>query len=102
MRHKDGHWVWVLDRGKVSEWDSDGRPLRMIGTHLDVTARKRAEEAIENTLWFQQVSMDAISSPIFYKNAECVHIGGNKAYPDRDVRAGRSWTERGGHETVPS
>ncbi len=25
-----------------------------------------------------------------------------RAYPDRDVRAGRSWTERGGHETVPS
>ena len=43
MRHKDGHWVWVLDRGKVREWDDDGSPLRMIGTHLDITARKTAE-----------------------------------------------------------
>ena len=43
MRHKDGHWVWVLDRGRVREWDDDGSPLRMIGTHLDITARKTAE-----------------------------------------------------------
>ena len=43
MRHKDGHWVWVLDRGKVTEWDEAGRPLRMTGTHLDITARKSAE-----------------------------------------------------------
>lgn len=40
MRHKDGHWVWVQDRGRVVEWDGDGRPVRMLGTHLDITARK--------------------------------------------------------------
>ena len=49
MRHKDGHWIWVLDRGKVSEWGSDGRPLRMIGTHLDISARKQAEEALRQS-----------------------------------------------------
>ncbi len=43
MRHKDGHWVWVLDRGRVSIRDDDGKPLRMSGTHLDITERKRAE-----------------------------------------------------------
>jgi|GEM_PF-1788773 len=48
MRHKDGHWVWVLDRGKVSEWDADGRPLRMIGTQLDISERKQAEEALRD------------------------------------------------------
>ncbi len=46
VRHKDGRWVWVLDQGKVSEWDSDGRPLRMTGTALDVSEGKRAEEAL--------------------------------------------------------
>jgi two-component system cell cycle sensor histidine kinase/response regulator CckA len=44
MRHKDGHWVWVLDRGKVTERDGEGRPIRMTGTHLDITDRKHAEE----------------------------------------------------------
>jgi PAS domain S-box-containing protein len=38
MHHKDGHWVWVHDRGKVFEWTEDGRPLLMYGTHADITA----------------------------------------------------------------
>lgn len=46
MKHKDGHWVWILDRGKVTEWGSDGKPVRMTGTHLDISARKHAEEAL--------------------------------------------------------
>ncbi|MEP7706583.1 PAS domain-containing protein [Paraglaciecola sp. 25GB23A] len=37
MKHKDGHWVWVHDTGQVIEWESNGSPKRMIGTHLDIT-----------------------------------------------------------------
>lgn len=37
IHHKDGHWVWVHDRGRVFEWTSDGQPLRMYGTHADIT-----------------------------------------------------------------
>ncbi|MBO8091828.1 MAG: PAS domain S-box protein [Prosthecochloris sp.] len=48
MRHKDGSWVWVLDRGKVFERDSQGNPLRMVGSHQDISARKKAEEELEN------------------------------------------------------
>jgi PAS domain S-box-containing protein len=43
MRHKDGTWVWVLDRGKVASWAADGKPLWMLGTHQDISARKRVE-----------------------------------------------------------
>jgi PAS domain S-box-containing protein len=46
MRHKRGNWIWVHDRGKVFEWDSDGNPLRMVGSHQDITLRKCAEEKI--------------------------------------------------------
>ena len=46
MRHKDGHWVWILDRGKVLGRDEDGRPLRLIGTHTDITGQKAGEEKI--------------------------------------------------------
>ena len=48
MRHRDGHWVWVLDRGRVFEWDSDGKPLWMAGTHQDITERKRTEERLRD------------------------------------------------------
>ncbi len=43
MRHKAGHWVWVLDRGKVTSWTSDGKPLMMFGTHQDITEQKERE-----------------------------------------------------------
>lgn len=43
MLHKKGSWVWVLDRGRVSEWTEDGKPLIMAGTHQDITYRKLME-----------------------------------------------------------
>ena len=43
MRHKAGHWVWILDRGKVVEWDEKGAAVRVVGTHMDISARKLAE-----------------------------------------------------------
>ncbi|MGE0282360.1 MAG: PAS domain S-box protein [Rhizobiaceae bacterium] len=49
MRHKAGHWVWVLDRGKVIERAKDGSPIRLIGTLTDISARKQAEEELAHT-----------------------------------------------------
>lgn len=43
LRHKDGHWVWVLDRGAVVERDQTGRPLRVVGVQTDITRQKQAE-----------------------------------------------------------
>ena len=41
MRHKDGHWVWILDRGRVSLRSDTGEPLLMSGTHQDITGQRR-------------------------------------------------------------
>lgn len=46
MRHKDGHWVWVHDRGRIATRSEDGQPLVMSGTHQDISERKRAELAL--------------------------------------------------------
>ena len=43
LKHKNGDWIWVLDRGKVATWTDDGKPLVMSGTHQDITERKLAE-----------------------------------------------------------
>jgi len=44
MRAKSGEWRWILSKGKVSQRDRDGRAMRITGTHLDVTDRRKAEE----------------------------------------------------------
>jgi len=49
MRHKNGDWIWVLDRGKVATWTGDGKPLLMSGTHLNITASKLAEAALRKS-----------------------------------------------------
>jgi PAS domain S-box-containing protein len=50
LRHKNGNWVWVLDRGKVVTWTQDGKPLLMSGTHQDITLRKQAEAEREQLI----------------------------------------------------
>ncbi|MEL4177646.1 putative bifunctional diguanylate cyclase/phosphodiesterase [Roseateles sp. PN1] len=53
---KDGSWKWILSRGMVISRDEDGRPLRMVGTHTDITTR-RSNDAL---IW-QQAHFDALT-----------------------------------------
>jgi PAS domain S-box-containing protein len=43
VKCKDGSHKWILDRGKVVSWTEDGKPLRMVGTHKDITEQKQLE-----------------------------------------------------------
>jgi PAS domain S-box-containing protein len=45
-RCADGSWKWMMDRGRVVEWDFDGRPIGAIGVSIDIDAQKRAEIAL--------------------------------------------------------
>ena len=47
LRRKDGSYCWILDRGKVVEFDEDGKPLRFIGTHADISKIKRIQEELD-------------------------------------------------------
>jgi PAS domain S-box-containing protein len=46
IRDRKGHWLWILDRGKVVARDARGHPTRITGAATDITARKRIEEAL--------------------------------------------------------
>lgn len=46
MKHKNGTWIWVLDRGQVMEWDPEGKPVRMFGTHTNITGQVIANQEI--------------------------------------------------------
>lgn len=54
LKKKNGSWVWILTRGKIVARDGDGKPLRMTGTHTDISVRKQAElEVRQWALLFQ-------------------------------------------------
>ena len=57
VRCRDGSWKWILSRGTVISRDSQGQPLRMIGTHTDISGRKKAEALI-----WHQANFDALTN----------------------------------------
>ncbi len=79
MKHKNGEWIWVLDRGKAMSWTDDGRPLIVMGTHQDITERKRAEEALReseekfSTLFASMTDMVVLHELIFDDNGTPVN-----------------------------
>lgn len=80
MRHKNGNWIWVLDRGKVVERAEDGTPLRMIGTHTDITRIKRVEEQLTRQTSLLTSLLNSIPDLVFFKDLEGVYLGGNPRF----------------------
>ncbi len=46
QQKKNGEWIWILSTGKIVSYDAAGKPLRMMGTHTDITGSKEAEEEL--------------------------------------------------------
>lgn len=68
MRHRDGHWVYILDRGRVVEKDEEGNVVRFTGTHTDITKEKEAElralEAVKSKSLFLANMSHEIRTPL--------------------------------------
>ncbi|MEA3554609.1 MAG: PAS domain-containing protein [Campylobacterota bacterium] len=64
LRHKDGHWVWILSRGKVI-FDENGKAIRMVGFHTDVTKTKELEIKLKEN---QKIYFD------FFENTKSANI----------------------------
>ena len=62
VRTRWGGWIWVLDRGKVVTRDAQGRALRMVGTHTDITRRKATEDALRSSE--ERFAALAIQAPV--------------------------------------
>jgi len=84
VRHKQGHWVWIHDRGCLESRTADGKPLLMYGTHTDISETKLQEEEVRNARVFLQAVLDAATGvsiiatdsdgliTLFNSGAECL------------------------------
>ena len=79
VRHADGYWRWHVTNAAPIK-NAVGTVVGGEGIARDVSEHMQAEEATKDSFRFQQLLMDAVPSPIFYKDADCVYIGGNKEF----------------------
>lgn len=80
MKHKNGRWVWILDKGKVVSWSSDGKPLMMYGTHTDITNLKEAQKALVESAQFIDNVLNTIPARVFWKDKKLRYLGCNQHF----------------------
>ncbi|MCR4281832.1 MAG: PAS domain S-box protein [Bauldia sp.] len=69
-RHRDGHYVWILSRGKPVEWDKDGSAIRTVGTDTDITRLKNAEARLAEETELLRVTLKSIGDGVISTDAE--------------------------------
>ncbi len=79
MRHRDGHWIWVLARGRVAEWTSDLKPLLVSGTHQDISIRKRAEAELRQNEAYLRAIIENLPEHAWLKDSESRFLAVNRA-----------------------
>ncbi len=79
IRHKDGRWVWILDRGRVMNRDDAGQPLFMFGTHTDITEQKRLQNQSIEAHSFLETVLDQSPFPMWIGDANGTLIRTNQA-----------------------
>ncbi|HXS93665.1 MAG TPA: PAS domain S-box protein [Candidatus Limnocylindrales bacterium] len=79
MRTKDGDWRWIQARGRVVQRGSDGAATRIAGTHLDITQRKTAEQALARQHNILESLIESVPDHIYFKDRESRFIRINRA-----------------------
>lgn len=63
-RHRDGHWIWILSRGRPVEWDENGVSTRTIGTDTDITRLKTIEAELAEEKERLKVTLQSIGDGV--------------------------------------
>jgi PAS domain S-box-containing protein len=76
MRHTNGTWVWIYSRGGLLKADDT---VSIIGTHVDITEQKQAQEEIQRERILLRTLIDNLPDTIYVKDAEGRKIIANRA-----------------------
>ncbi len=80
MRARDGSYRWILGRGVVVARGDQGQPLRMLGTHTDISARRAAAEAMRQSHELLMRVIDSVPARVFWKGTDLRYLGCNAAF----------------------
>jgi PAS domain S-box-containing protein len=101
QRTYGGDWRWVLSLGRIVERDARGEPLRMLGTHTDITERKRVEESLRISEERFQIVARATNEAIWDWDLNTDEVEWNQGFQDlfgyksEDIEpSAQSWTSR--------
>jgi diguanylate cyclase (GGDEF)-like protein len=72
-RHTDGRWIWMSSRGKVVQVSQQGKPVRMVGTLMDISVRKQAEERLRSTQAELAATLKALPDLVFEYSADAYY-----------------------------
>lgn len=70
FRTKNGIWIWILSRGRILSYDQNGKPLRMIGTHIDITEQKRLIHQVQVSEERFHLTMTAVNEGVWDWNIQ--------------------------------
>lgn len=68
MRHKAGHWVWLLVQGRTVSWQKNGRPAYISGTQQDINARKKNEQLLRDISYLQSMCIKKYAKDVIHLN----------------------------------
>jgi hypothetical protein len=79
-RHRNGSWIWLSSIGRIIERDAQQRPLRMIGIHTDISARRLAEQRLTEQHALLQTILEHLPVRVFWKDLDLNYLGCNSRF----------------------
>jgi len=99
MRHKDSHWVWIQEQGKVITWTEDDKPEWVYGTHQNITERKKAEKALkESEKRYKAIFENTGTSTLIIEKDKTISMVNREfeelsGYTKEEVAGNMKWTD---------
>jgi PAS domain S-box-containing protein len=101
VRHRDGHYIWIMDKGAVVERSANGRALRLVGTHMDITERKLASESLREINAQNRALLNAIPDLILTNRRDGVYLACHSPDPSLFLMSQERFLKKNVKDVLP-